>query len=112
MSTVTTPVLPEIDQPPTTRPTPGEVVERLELLGSADAIAAFLEAQGITGWKGCALACAIARYIERETGGPWVVWGLTGGPNVRGFINNFDLGDYPKLVESGPCDCRPNTILF
>lgn len=49
-------------------PTVPEVVDKLVALGSGEAIALFLESEGITGLPGRPMWCPIANYIRRETG--------------------------------------------
>jgi hypothetical protein len=90
------------------------VLARLESLGSASAIAAFLSNEGIVGDMESSFRCPIALYLLRETGTDWLVGSDTVrtvalnpavyqpdipfGPNVRQFIVSFDHGAFPDLV--------------
>lgn len=104
----------EADKAPASRPTPREVVERLDLLGSSQAVADFFATQGITGYRICPNDCPVARYVERETGGHHRVYGGLGlPPNVRDFIADFDRQRYPHLVVKGRnCRCRVAPLPF
>ncbi len=96
------------------KPTLSDVVDKLETLGSSRQIADFLEQQGILGVRGNAYSCAVAQYVERETGimvGVNIIRiapvtavsddemvSLLGSP-LSDFIAHFDAGNYPELVE-------------
>ena len=96
------------------------VQQVLEELGqkSPDEIAAFLEAQGITGRRGSATQCPVANYLYAQTGkmirvGPIAYHlvvigpGIMHGPNhltpknVGRFIAGFDDDDYAQLRSVG-----------
>ena len=87
----------------------------LEGMGStADEVAAFLEGQGVKGWRRDGNGCPVARYltainqcryyvgtgaVSTEAGGFPYEW-IVELPNpVRGFVSNFDHGSYPNLEE-------------
>lgn len=102
------------------KPTAVEVADKLAAFGSADQIAAFFEQEGIVGVPQEAGSCPVARHMQGQTGGDVIVSQL--GASVPGkgfllrfqynlnryveayqpivdFINNFDHGRYPNLVE-------------
>jgi len=87
------------------------LVEKLERLcadlgDSPDAIAAFLEGQGIKGFRMSAFQCPVAIYLSRATGVRIGVASYIGenerndivppGP-VSKFVQAFDVGYYPQL---------------
>jgi hypothetical protein len=94
---------------------PNVVMDKLVGLCSPDAIAEYLLDEGIVGKRGFGDSCPVANYIRRETGlvtfvslGEWGVEPETihfGTPNrempyvVGRFVNNFDNGMYPDLIE-------------
>ena len=47
---------------------PFELIDTLDALGSADAIAAFMRAEYVRGYAGMSLACPVTVWLERETG--------------------------------------------
>lgn len=96
------------------RPTVGELLERLQALGSHKAIALHLAEYGITGTQCNAGTCPIALYLQQETGNFEIhvgeedaaIW-RSGAVSdqlfplpaaVRDFIAFFDAGMYPKLI--------------
>lgn len=90
-------------------------MEKLGDLGSAEAIAKFLAAEGIRGVRAFSTSCPIAVYLSRVVGKPVVVgehvWSVLdvgrvasgdNPPAVRGFIESFDdFRRYPELVHEG-----------
>lgn len=93
-----------------------EVVDKLQVLGSAERIADFFAAEGVTGVRGRVFACPIATYLHRETRRRrmasvtchWVHAEGDEDSNIRiwdtpvgEFVANFDAGDYPQLEKEG-----------
>ena len=92
----------------------GDCIEKLQTLGSSGQIADFLIREQIRGTPGQSFNCAVAQYLKRETGleKPSVSTGWAhrhGHPGtivpiedyspLQRFIQDFDLGLYPELVE-------------
>lgn len=87
-----------------------QVVNQLAAVGNADAIAAFLEEQGIKGARSAAFRCPVANYVKRELGVERVTAyeSIYAGepntvevrtpPSVFAFIEGFDNRQYPKLI--------------
>lgn len=95
-------------------PTVAEVVAKLTTKGSADQIAAFFEAEKVTGTPCASFDCPVATYIRGQTGAEiratptsiQAAWSRTGTGNhvelngvgpVAEFMSRFDAGDYPEL---------------
>lgn len=89
-----------------------EALDKLAAEGDADHIADFLRTHGHFGvWSAdmaVSTTCPIARYLHANGAPGARVYGATwGGDRVRGwlpepisdFVNNFDLGHYPELIE-------------
>lgn len=96
-----------------------EKLDKLATLGTPEAIALELEAQGITAQRKDAYSCAIAKYLDNPEGTRYatgsvavtasyvmVHWGTEGGAAdhistpraVSDFIQFFDAGHYPALI--------------
>jgi len=106
--------LPETPTQPSTTPDVADVLAELESLGDPDLIAEALTAEGVLGTPCNAGMCAVAIYLQRETGiddlnvgtfdatlwcsaaEPDKHWPL--GPVVQEFIARFDSGSYPDLL--------------
>ena len=88
-----------------------------DLGDSPDAVAAFLEGQGVTGCRMQATHCPVAEYLKRATGhrrvavdmasvitlgerGDLGAHALTPVP-VSDFIERFDRGLFPALIATG-----------
>ena len=87
-----------------------DVLEKLAEM-SPDDMAAHFDEHQILGVRGVSSKCAVARYIEKETGhrtiagANWICLpgrtGLEHPPTtVVQFIRNFDLGRYPEISEN------------
>lgn len=100
--------------------TVSEALTQLASAGDADDIAKELESHGIKAQPFCAFTCAIAKYIEMFSGTQVAVFPFGGvltdltqdedgafigeaecptPPNVRDFLEAFDGGFYPNLIE-------------
>jgi len=91
-----------------------DLLDALAALGKTEEqIAASLRARGVTGERRNSRCCPLARYLTAELGRQVVVDGdsiCIDGPSswqesvwpdrcVADFIEGFDHGDYPDLVE-------------
>lgn len=85
---------------------------QLASFGDADAIAAELERLGIAGVPGIADVCPVALYVRVATSARVFIaetfWAFadhtteyTLPQNVRGFVEAYDGGCFPNLIESG-----------
>lgn len=100
---------------------PHAAMDKLAALGSSQAIAEFLQVEGVTGMRDYGHACPVSWYLRRATG-----WRATVSPTawslrardlpagmrrrsrtpqpIREFIVDFDGGRYPELAWSVPGD--------
>ena len=109
----------------------GVARDKLIHLETGDEIADFLQSQGVTATPGDATNCAIAVWMQRQTGQQvrvsqqqmWVLpedsndvdWWFTEQPQyhehtpaMQEFTVQFDDGQYPDLIEPGwmpECTC-------
>jgi hypothetical protein len=85
---------------------PEVLVDKLNGLGTVDAVRKFLVEQGVKGTPCNGVDCIVANYIRRESGLRGRVFrDLIVGVriyhlkfHVREFINRFDNGTYPELI--------------
>lgn len=99
--------------------------DKIAQFESADEIAAYLGEHGVRAVPECGTDCAIARYMQGITGvrnvfvgthaiflNPPIDTGLVDldaaedlyehTPAMRAFVNRYDMGAYPELVQASP----------
>jgi hypothetical protein len=92
-----------------------QTIQKLGQLHDECAIAAFLEAEGVSGSRLTPYDCALANFLQRRTSVPlrvsseWTAIGTTVMRHpycVQLFVVRFDKGDFPgldiDLIERGP----------
>jgi len=93
---------------------PFALLDELDALGSADAIAAYLRAEHVYGYAGLSLRCPLAVYVQLRTGvtpsigvGTWApvrpdeyddVSYFALPTHVDAFVEAVDLDHYPDLA--------------
>lgn len=95
-----------------------DAVETLRAFETPDQLAAYLTAEGITGYQGDNIRCPVSRWLRRETGWQCRVAGTisishTDGATtvvhtpgvVRAFYIAFDADEYPALIDMNRCMC-------
>ena len=84
---------------------------KLAAQGSPAQIAHYLQREGVTGFRGQAYQCPVAHYLGDQLGVPDAVLVVRGGtgvplmgitmmtpPEVTGFVEDFDGGQFNELL--------------
>lgn len=85
-----------------------EMLDELRGYTSSEALAGLFHKEGITGKRANPNTCPVARYLSKSTGQtvqvfPFIVQTISAGIETPGvvtsFVDKFDRGDFPDLIE-------------